>query len=81
MTDKHIGPVEIRMSNGEYFYTEVAREGNKLVTGTFCNTGLLLDPWEVDIDDPGGSLQEALQELYDILLEYSKSDEALLMYS
>ena len=81
MTDKHIGPVEIRMLNGKYFYTEVVREGNKLITGTFTNTGLLPDPWEVDIDDHGGSLQEALEELYDILIVYSESDEALLMYS
>ena len=77
---QHIGPVEIKMQNGEYFYTKVAREGNKLITETFCNTGLLRDEWEVDIDDHG-SLQEALQELYMILEEYAKSDEALLFHA
>lgn len=71
-----IGQVEIKMQNGEYFTTEVCRKGNKLITGTWCNTGLLRDEWEVDIDDYG-SLQEALEELYMILEEYAQSDEAL----
>jgi hypothetical protein len=80
MTDNNLGPVEIKMQNGEYFYTEVCREGNKLVTGTWCNTGMLRDEWEVNIDDYG-SLQEALQELYMILEEYAKSDEAMEVYA
>jgi len=80
MTDNNLGPVEIKMQNGEYFYTEVCREGNKLVTGTWCNTGLLRDEWEVDINDHS-SLQEALQELYMILEEYAQSDEAMEVYA
>lgn len=80
MTDNNLGPVEIKMRNGEYFYTEVCREGNKLVTGTWTNNGLLRDEWEVDIDDHG-SLQEALQELYMILEEYAQSDEAMEVYA
>jgi len=80
MTDNNLGPVEIKMQNGEYFYTEVCREGNKLVTSTWCNTGLLRDEWEVDINDHS-SLQEALQELYMILEEYAQSDEAMEVYA
>ena len=67
--DKHLGTVEIKMPNGEYFTTEVCREGNKLVTGTFTNTGLLRDQWEVDVE-----------ELYTILEEFANSPEAMLEY-
>ena len=80
MNDNYIGPVEIRMSNGEYFYTEVCREGNKLITGTFTNNSLLRDEWEVDIDDHS-SLQEALNELYAMLEEYARSSEAMELYA
>lgn len=78
MTDRHIGPIEIEMPNGEYFYTEVAREGDKLVTGTFTNTGLLRDEWEVAIEC---SEQEALEELYAILEEYARSPDAMEVYA
>ena len=78
--NKHIGPVEIKMPNGEYFYTEIAKEGNKLITGTFTNTGLLRDPWEVDIEEYC-SEQEALQELYEILEEYANSPDAMEVYA
>ena len=67
---QHIGPIEIKMPNGEYFYTEVCREGNKLITGTFTNTGLLRDKWEVNIDEYS-SVQSALEELYEELSEYT----------
>ncbi len=77
----HIGPIEIKMPNGEYFSTEVCREGNKLITGTFTNTGLLRDRWEVNIDDYYSSLQESLNELYDILFDYAHSPEAMLEYA
>jgi hypothetical protein len=78
--DKHYGTVEIEMPNGEYFYTEVAREGDKLITGTFTNTGLLRDPWEVDVTEYH-SQQEALQELYTTLEEYANSSEAMQDYA
>jgi hypothetical protein len=79
--DTHIGPIEIKMPNGEYFFTEVCREGNKLITGTFSNAGLLRDRWEVNIDDYYSSLQESLDGLYDILFDYAHSSEALLEYA
>ena len=72
---KHLGTVEIKMPNGEYFVTEVCREGDKLVTGTFTNNGLLRDQWEVSVEE-FYSQQEALQELYTILHEYAQSEEA-----
>ena len=75
--DKHYGTVEIKMSNGEYFTTEVVKEGDKFITGTFTNTGLLRDKWEVSIEEYY-SHQEALQELYEILEEYANSPDALL---
>lgn len=68
------------MSNGDYFVTEVCREGNKLITGTVTNTGLLRDQWEVDIEDYY-SQQEALEELYATLEEFAASDEAQLLYA
>lgn len=49
--DKHYGTVEIKMPNGEYFTTEVVKEGDKFITGTFTNTGLLRDKWEVSIEE------------------------------
>jgi len=66
--DRHIGPIEIKQPDGEYFYTEVYREGGKLVTGTFTNSCLLYDEWEVIVDEYG-SEQEALQELYAMIEE------------
>jgi len=72
--DKHLGTVEIKMPNGEYFTTEVCREGDKLITGTFTNTGLLRDQWEVSVEEYY-SQQEALQELYEQLEEYANSQE------
>ena len=68
------------MPNGEYFTTEVCREGNKLVTGTFTNTGLLRDQWEVDVEEYYCQ-QEALEELYTILEEFANSPEAMLEYA
>ena len=78
--NKHLGTVEIEMPNGEYFTTEVCREGNKLVTGTFTNTGLLRDQWEVDVEEYY-SQQEALEELYTILEEFANSPEAMAEYA
>jgi hypothetical protein len=78
--DKHYGTVEIKMPNGEYFTTEVVKEGDKFITGTFTNTGLLRDNWEVNIEEYY-SHQEALQELYEILEEYANSPEARLQYA
>ena len=78
--DKHYGTVEIKMPNGEYFSTEVVKEGDKFITGTFTNTGLLRDKWEVSIEEYY-SHQEALQELYEILEEYANSPEARLQYA
>jgi hypothetical protein len=78
--DKHYGTVEIKMPNGEYFVTEVVKEGDKFITGTFTNTGLLRDKWEVSIEEYY-SHQEALQELYEILEEYANSPEARLQYT
>ena len=66
--DRHIGPIEIKKPDGEYFYTEVYREGGKLVTGTHTNACLLYDKWEVIIDDYCHE-QEALEELYSMIEE------------
>lgn len=74
--DRHLGTVEIKLPNGEYFVTEVARDGDKLVTGTFTNTGLLRDEWEVNISDYANE-QEALEELYAELESYAESPAAL----
>ena len=63
-----IGPIEIKLENGDYLYTEVYRAGEMLVTGTCTNTGLLRDPWEVNISDHG-SLRAAMEELYAIIDE------------
>ena len=78
--DKHYGTLEIKMPNGEYFTTEVVKEGDRFITGTFTNTGLLRDKWEVSIEEYY-SHQEALQELYEILEEYANSPEARLQYA
>jgi hypothetical protein len=74
---KHIGPIEIALSNGEYLYTEVCREDNKLITGTPTNNSFLRDEWEVDIED-FCSEQEALQGLYAMIEESAEKmiDEA-----
>ena len=78
--DKHYGTLEIKMPNGGYFYTEIVKEGNKLITGTFTNTGLLRDPWEVDIEEYC-SEQDALQELYANLEDYANSPDAMEVYA
>lgn len=77
--DKHYGTVEIELSNGEYFVTEVVKDGDKFITGTFTNTGLLRDEWEVTISDYANE-QEALEELYAELEGYANSPEALEEY-
>lgn len=63
-----IGPIEIKLETGDYLYTEVCREGDKLVTGTHTNNSFLRDPWEVKISDHG-SQQAAMEELYAIIDE------------
>ena len=63
---KYIGPIEIKCPNGEYIYTEVCREGGKLITGTPTNNSFLRDEWEVEIEDFCDE-QEALQELYSMI--------------
>jgi len=82
--DKHYGTVEIKMPNGEYFVTEVVKDGDKFITGTFTNTGRfhlrLRDEWEVTISDYANE-QEALAELYAELEGYANSPEALLQYA
>ena len=65
----NVGPVEIKLENGDYLYTEVVRRGDKLVTGTFTNNSFLKDPWEINISDCYGSLQLAMEELYDLIYE------------
>lgn len=79
-TNKHLGTVEIKMPNGEYFVTEVCREGDKLVTGTFTNNSFLRDQWEVSVEE-FYTQQEALEELYATLEEYAQSEEAQLEYA
>jgi hypothetical protein len=61
-----IGPIEIKLQTGDYLYTEVCREGDKL--GTYTNNSFLRDPWEVKISDHG-SQQAAMEELYAIIDE------------
>jgi len=68
LTNYSIGPIEIKLENGDYLYTEVCREGDKLVTGTYTNNVFLRDRWEVTISDHG-SLQAAMEELYAIIDE------------
>ena len=80
MTNKHLGTVEIKMPNGEYFVTEVCREDDKLVTGSFTNNSFLRDQWEVSVEE-FYSQQEALEELYATLEEYAQSEEAQLEYA
>lgn len=70
-----IGPIEIKQRNGDYFYVEVFREGNNLITGTFANACFLRDEWTVSISECG-SLQEALQSLYEILEEVAYAELA-----
>ena len=67
--DKHYGTVEIEMPNGEYLTTEVVKDGDKFVTGTFTNNSFLRDMWEVDIDEYN-SQQEALEELYYMIEDF-----------
>lgn len=73
---KHIGPIEIALSNDEYLYTEVCREGDKLITGTPTNNSFLRDEWSVDIEDDNE--QAALEELYAMIEESAEKmiDEA-----
>jgi hypothetical protein len=77
--DRHYGTVEIELPNGEYFVTEVVRDGDKFITGTCTNTGLLRDKWEVNISDYAHE-QEALEELYAELEDYAASPEAIEAY-
>lgn len=65
---KNVGVVEIKQPNGDYFYVEVLKDGNQLITGTFTNSVFLRDEWTVDINDYC-SLQEALEDLYDMLYD------------
>ena len=65
----NVGPIEIKLENGDYLYTEVVRRGDKLVTGTFTNNSFFKDPWEINISDCYGSLQLAMEELYDLIYE------------
>ena len=69
LTNYSIGPIEIKLENGDYLYTEVIREGDKLITGTHTNNSFLRDPWEINISDCYGSLQVSLEELYDLIYE------------
>ena len=78
--NKHILSVKIKMPNGECFYTEIVKEGNKLITGTFTKPRLLRDPWEVDIEEYRSEL-DALQELYANLEEYANSPDAMEVYA
>jgi hypothetical protein len=71
MTNRYIGPIEIKRPDGEYFYTEVCREGDKLITGTFTNNSFLRDQWEVSVEEYY-SEQAALEELYAELEEYAQ---------
>jgi hypothetical protein len=64
----NVGPIEIKLENGDYLYTEVVRRGDKLITGTFTNNSFLRDEWEVNISDYG-SLQLAMEELYSMIDE------------
>lgn len=65
---RHIGTIEIDLGGGEYMYTEVCREGNKLITGTPTNNTFLRDEWEVEVED-FFSEEEALEELYEIIFQ------------
>ena len=71
---KHLGTVEIEQPNGECFYTEVMRDGGKLITGTPTNAVFLRDQWEVSIEEFANE-QEALQELYAMLEEAPQEEE------
>jgi hypothetical protein len=72
---KAIGPIEIKQPNGDYLYVEVFRQGDELITGTFTNACFLRDEWTVCISDYG-SLQEALQALYEILEDVAYAELA-----
>jgi hypothetical protein len=72
---KYVGVVEIKQPNGEYFYVEILKEDNLLITGTFTNTIFLRDEWTVDINDYY-SLQEALEDLYDMLYDAAMQEVA-----
>ena len=72
---KYVGVVEIKQPNGEYFYVEVFKDGNKLITGTFANAIFLRDEWTVDINDYC-SLQEAIEDLYDMLYDAAMQEVA-----
>ena len=65
----NVGSIEIKLENGDYLYTEVVCRGDKLITGTFTNNSFLKDPWEINISDCYGSLQMAMEELYDLIYE------------
>jgi hypothetical protein len=78
--DKHYGTVEIEMPNGEYLVTEVVKEDDEFITGTFTNNSFLRDMWEVDINEYN-SQQEALEELYYEIEEYANSPAAMQEYA
>jgi hypothetical protein len=69
LTNYSVGPIEIKLENGDYLHTEVVCLGDKLVTGTYTNNSFLRDPWEINISDCYGSLQVAMEELYDLIYE------------
>jgi hypothetical protein len=72
---KNVGVVEIKQPNGDYFYVEVLKDGDQLITGTFTNSMFLRDEWTVDINDHC-SLQEALEDLYDMLYDAAMQEVA-----
>jgi len=72
---KNVGVVEIKQPNGDYFYVEVLKDGDQLITGTFTNRMFLRDEWTVDINDYC-SLQEALEDLYDMLYDAAMQEVA-----
>lgn len=63
---KHLGTVVIKQPNGDYFVTEIVRDGGKLITGSPTNAAFLRDQWEVTIEEFADE-QEALEELYAIV--------------
>jgi arginine/ornithine N-succinyltransferase beta subunit len=69
----HIGTIEIDLGSGEYLYTEVCREGDKLITGTPTNNTFLRDQWEVSVEE-FYSEQEALEELYAMIEESAEKN-------
>jgi hypothetical protein len=71
---KHLGTVEIKQPNGDYFVTEIMRDGGKLITGSPTNAAFLRDQWEVTIEEFADE-QEALEELYAIVEEAAMEEQ------